>query len=141
MIVPTFREAENLPLLIQRISAVAQQQGWEPELLIMDDDSRDGSDRAVADAGVPWATLITRTADRGLSPAVLDGLRRAKGDYLFVLAADLSHPPEQIPDLPAALDGGADFAFGPRSVEGGGTDHNWGPFPCSTSPTLTFLPR
>jgi dolichol-phosphate mannosyltransferase len=139
MIVPTFREAENLPLLIRRISAVAQQHGWEPELLIMDDDSKDGSD--VADAGIPWASLITRPADRGLSLAVLDGLRRAKGDYLVVLDADLSHPPEQIPELIAALDGGADFALGSRYVEGGSTDHDWGLFRWLNSRIATFLAR
>jgi dolichol-phosphate mannosyltransferase len=141
MIVPTFREAENLPLLIGRIGAVAAQQGWEPELLIMDDNSQDGSDRAVTDAGVPWASLITRTADRGLSAAVLDGLRRAKGDYLIVLDADLSHPPEQIPELIAALDQGADFALGSRYVEGGSTDHDWGLFRWLNSRIATFLAR
>jgi dolichol-phosphate mannosyltransferase len=141
MIVPTFREAENLPLLIRRISAVSKQQGWDAEILIMDDDSRDGSDRAVADAGVPWARLTTRTADRGLSAAVLDGLRRATGDYLIVLDADLSHPPEQIPELIAALDGGADFALGSRYVEGGSTDHDWGLFRCLNSRIATLLAR
>jgi dolichol-phosphate mannosyltransferase len=141
MVVPTFQEAGNLPLLIQRVRSVAQQQGWEPELLIMDDDSQDGSDRAVAGTGVGWASLITRRTDRGLSPAVLDGLRRAKGDYLIVLDADLSHPPEQIPELIAALDGGADFALGSRYVEGGSTDHDWGLFRWLNSRIATFLAR
>jgi dolichol-phosphate mannosyltransferase len=141
MVVPTFQEAGNLPLLIQRVSSVAQQQGWEPELLIMDDDSQDGSDRVVAGTGVGWASLITRQTDRGLSPAVLDGLRRAKGDYLIVLDADLSHPPEQIPELIAALDGGADFALGSRYVEGGSTDHDWGLFRWLNSRIATFLAR
>ncbi|MDB5320923.1 MAG: hypothetical protein JWN40_2554 [Phycisphaerales bacterium] len=141
MVVPTFQEAGNLPLLIQRVTRVAQQQGWEPELLIMDDDSQDGSDRAVAGAGVGWASLITRHTDRGLSPAVLDGLRRAKGDYLVVLDADLSHPPEQIPELIAALDSGADFALGSRYVEGGSTDHDWGLFRWLNSRIATFLAR
>jgi dolichol-phosphate mannosyltransferase len=141
MVVPTFQEAGNLPGLIRRVAEVAQAQGWEPELLIMDDDSRDGSDQAVAGAGVPWAHLITRTTDRGLSPAVLDGLRRATGDYLVVLDADLSHPPEQIPELIAALDGGADFALGSRYVEGGSTDHDWGLFRWLNSRIATLLAR
>lgn len=141
IVVPTYREAANLPSLIERIHAVASEQRWEVELLIMDDDSQDGSRELIETRGAPWVQLITRTANRGLSAAVLDGLARARHDYLVVMDADLSHPPEAIPALLAAIDGGADFAVGSRFVDGGSTDDEWGFFRWLNSRVATLLAR
>src|SRR5207247_2034186 len=85
--------------------------------------------------------LLVRTANRGLSPAVLDGLRAARHDRLVVMDADLSHPPEKIPDLLAALEGGADFVIGSRYVPGGSTDAEWGLFRWLNSKLATLLAR
>jgi GT2 family glycosyltransferase len=75
--VPTYREVENLPFLIDRIAKVRQEYGLDLELLIVDDDSRDGTVELVASRPEEWLRLIVRTADRGLSLAVLEGLRQA----------------------------------------------------------------
>jgi dolichol-phosphate mannosyltransferase len=141
LIVPTYKEAANIPLLLSRVAKVAAGEDWQPELLFMDDDSRDGSGAAVANAGLPWAKLVTRTTDRGLSAAVLDGFRRATGDYLVCLDADLSHPPERIPEMIRALDDGADFALGSRYIQGGSTDDDWGLFRWLNSRVATWLAR
>lgn len=77
IVVPTYREAKNLPHLFDRIATVRQAEGLDLEVIVMDDDSRDGSDSVVASRDEDWIRLVTRTADRGLSPSVLDGLRRA----------------------------------------------------------------
>jgi len=125
VIVPTYREAENIPTLIERVDAVRLANGLSMEMLIVDDDSRDGSEQAVRDAGCDWVRLITRRAPRDLSGAVIDGLRLAEGDVLAVMDADLSHPPEALPEMLEALHRGGDFVIGSRYAAGGSTDADW----------------
>jgi dolichol-phosphate mannosyltransferase len=141
VIVPTYQEAGNIPLLIARLEAVRQARGLELELILSDDDSQDGTAQVVAQAGRPWVRLLVRTTNRGLGPAVLDGLRLARHDRLMVMDADLSHPPERVPDLIAALDEGADFVIGSRYIEGGTTDAEWGFFRWLNSKVATLLAR
>src|SRR5215468_1184233 len=114
VVVPTYREVENIPHLVDRLRAVREKTGRKIDLLFMDDNSRDGSEELVRAINLPWVKMVVRTADRGLSQAVLDGLRRLSADILVVMDGDLSHPPESIPDLIRALDHGADFAVGSR---------------------------
>jgi dolichol-phosphate mannosyltransferase len=128
VIVPTFREAENIPQLIERLRALREAIGLDLELLLMDDDSGDGSDRIVDSLALPWVRLVTRKTDHGLSNAVLEGLKRSDRDLVVVMDADLSHPPEKIPELLTALRNGADLAVGSRFTDGGSTADDWGPF-------------
>lgn len=124
---PTYREAENIPVLISRVKAVARAHRLEVELLVVDDRSDDGTAEAVRRAGEDWVTLVVREGARSLSLAVLEGLRRAKHEILLVMDADLSHPPEAIPRLLDALnEPGADFVLGSRYAPGGTTDPRWG---------------
>ncbi len=139
IIVPTYREADSIPDLVARLDEVRQQAGLEMNLLLMDDDSRDGSEDVVGSLGKDWVSLVVRTTDRGLSQAVLDGLARASGEYLVVMDADLSHPPEAIPAMLDALDGGADMAVGSRFVEGATTAESWGAFRQLNSKVATWL--
>lgn len=139
VVVPTYREVENIPLLVERLRIVRELMGRKLDLLFMDDDSRDGSAELVEKMNLPWVQLITRTSDRGLSQAVLDGLRRAKGDVLLVMDADLSHPPEVIPDMLQRLREGAEFVVGSRFTEGGTTDDDWGVFRWLNSRVATLL--
>lgn len=141
MIVPTYREALNIPLLLARIRAVREAHGIDLEVLFMDDDSNDGSVEAVAAFGEPWARIIVRNAQRGLSAAVLDGLRAATKDVVVVMDADLSHPPEKIPTLLLALEAEFRFVIGSRYVPGAGTDDAWGFFRWLNSRVATLLAR
>ena len=122
IVVPTFEEVKNLPELIDRISRVREQQGLTINVLIMDDNSGDGSVELIAARPEKWVQLIVRTGERGLSQAALDGLRRARGDMLVCMDADLSHPPEALPQMLRALEAGADFVIGSRYIAGGSTD-------------------
>jgi dolichol-phosphate mannosyltransferase len=140
-VVPTFREAESLPSLIERVAQLRQRTGLELELLIVDDDSRDGTEALIAARTEPWVQLFVRTSDRGLSKAVLFGLRKARGELLVVMDADLSHPPEVIPDMLAHLRTGADFVLGSRYVSGGTTAEGWGLFRFLNSKVATYLAR
>ncbi len=139
VIVPTFKEVENLPLLIDSLSNLRRDYSMDLELLIMDDDSRDGTEELVTGLGQTWIRLVIRTTDRGLSKAVCDGLERARGDVIVVMDADLSHPPESIPALVAPLLDGYDFTLGSRYVEGGSTSDDWGFFRWLNSRVATLL--
>lgn len=95
--------------------------GREWELVVVDDGSPDGTaDLAEALGRVHPVRVVRRAGKAGLASAVVAGFAAAKGDTLVVMDADLSHPPEVVPQLLAALDGGADLAIGSRYVKGGG---------------------
>jgi dolichol-phosphate mannosyltransferase len=141
VVVPTYKEALNLPHLIDRLGKVRAEHGLDLDVLIMDDDSRDGSAELVAARSEPWVRIVVRTADRGLSPSVLDGMKRGGGDVLVCMDADLSHPPEAIPRMLRKLEEGADFVIGSRYVEGGSTSDDWGFLRWLNSRVATLLAR
>ena len=139
--VPTYKEVENLPHLIARLDKVRQESGLALDMLIMDDDSRDGSAELIAGRPESWVKIVVRTSDRGLSPSVLDGMKRAEGEILVCMDADLSHPPEAIPHMLGKLDEGADFVIGSRYVKGGSTSDDWGFLRWINSRMATSLAR
>ena len=141
VIVPTYKEALNLPALVERLEAVRETHRLDLEMVIMDDDSRDGTVEAVACLDRDWVRLVVRTANRGLSAAVLDGFREARNEVFLVMDADLSHPPETIPEMLRQLQSGADFVLGSRYVAGGTTEEAWGVLRWINSKAATLLAR
>lgn len=127
IVVPTFREAENLPVLAERIKAALSGSGIEWELVLVDDDSRDGSEAVVEGLSqrLPVRLEVRRDPPRDLSRSVLRGIVLSRFDRVVVMDADLSHPPERIPDLVRALDGDCDMAVGSRYASGGRIDRGW----------------
>jgi len=144
IVVPTYRESENLPLLVPRIDAALRGADLSGEIVIVDDDSRDGSVEAVAalaEAGLP-VRIIVRQGERGLSTAVLRGFDESAGEYLLCMDADLSHPPEAIPGMVELLTSGqADFVLASRFCPGGSTDAEWGVFRWLNSKVAQLLAR
>ena len=129
IVVPTLREAANLEPLAERVAGALAGRGPAWEMLFVDDDSRDGSEAVAAGlaARLPVQMVVRRGGRPDLSRAVLDGIARSRHDRVVVMDADLSHPPERIPDLLAALDGGhCDMAVGSRYVAGASTAGDWG---------------
>lgn len=124
VIVPTYNERENLPVLIPAIL----RQGSEFDVLVVDDGSPDGTGQvaeamAAADGRVH---VLHRDRKQGLGRAYVAGFRfglEQAYDVMFEMDADLSHRPEDLPRLLAAIDD-ADVAIGSRWVPGGGTE-NW----------------
>lgn len=141
VVVPTLREAENIPPLLARLAAFRRESGLDLEVIFVDDRSRDGSAEAVAAAGHDWARLVERDGPPGLSAAVIDGFRLARHPYLVCMDADLSHPPEAIGAMLLALMAGAQFAIGSRYVPGGSTDDDWGWWRYFNSRVATALAR
>lgn len=144
IVVPTYKEAQNLPVLIERIHSVMDSIKRIYDLLIVDDDSQDGSDGIVADfaaRGYP-VRMVRRTGERGLSSAVVRGFTEATGDILVCMDADLSHPPEALPRLIQEVESqNVDFVIGSRYVPGAGTDEHWGMFRRLNSKVATWLAR
>lgn len=141
IIVPTYREAENIPHLLARIDGLRREYDITLEVLFMDDDSRDGSQEAVELSGYEWAQIIVRRGIRGLSPAVIDGFRAAQYSVLVCMDCDLSHPPEKIPQMVLELHAGHQFVIGSRYVPGGSTDDDWGFLRWLNSVLATLMAR
>jgi dolichol-phosphate mannosyltransferase len=140
VIVPTYREAENLPVLVPRIFAALEKSGLAGEIIIVDDNSPDATREVCAELSARYPVrLEVRTSERGLSSAVIHGLRQAQGEFLVVMDADLSHPPEKVPELVQALKNGADFVVGSRYVMGGATAGGWGLLRWLNSRAATLL--
>lgn len=127
VIIPTYNEKENMPLIIPRLSKVLKREKIAFEILVMDDNSPDGTGKEVKKLSrkYPEARCIVRKKDRGLSPSVIEGFEKSGGDVYLVMDADLSHPVEVVPKLYRAItEEGADVAVGSRHTKGGGIE-NW----------------
>jgi len=139
VVVPTYREVESLPHLIARLSPLrARFRGFE--LLVMDDDSRDGTEALLEKLALPWVRLIVRTENRGLSQAVVDGLALARYDTIVVMDADLSHPPEMLPRMVAETRA-HELVVGSRYVGGGKVDQGWSLLRWINSMVATLMAR
>jgi dolichol-phosphate mannosyltransferase len=126
VIIPTFNERENLPLIHRRLTEACP----GVHLLIVDDNSPDGTGKLadeLAQAEPGRTHVMHRTAKNGLGAAYLEGFAwgMSRGYSVLVeMDADGSHAPEQLHRLLDAVDTGADLAIGSRYVDGG-TVRNW----------------
>lgn len=127
LVVPTYREAENLRPLAEAVDASLTGRGYDYELLFVDDDSRDGSADVCAKLSERYPVrIVVRKGKRGLATAVVHGISVSSGDIIVVMDADLSHPPSAIPQLvEQLLSGESDFVLGSRYVEGGSIHEDW----------------
>ena len=101
IIVPVYKEADNISPLTQRIHSVMTNINEPYELIFVDDNSCDGTEKIIDTLvckGIP-VKIIIRKEKRGLSSAVICGFSEAKGEILICMDADLSHPPEAIRDM------------------------------------------
>ncbi|MBN1936433.1 MAG: glycosyltransferase, partial [Anaerolineae bacterium] len=121
VIVPTYNEAENLPLLVAEIVALPVQ----IDVVVVDDNSPDGTGQ-IADRLArqhPAVHVVHRAGKLGLGTAYIAGFKYAlAGDYdrIMSMDCDFSHHPRYIP---AILEKSAqvDLVIGSRYVRGGGT--------------------
>lgn len=126
-VIPTYNEAQNLPILI---SALLAQPIPNLNVLIVDDNSPDGTGDVadqLAREHPQQIAVLHRAGKEGLGKAYLQGFREALNrgaDVIGMMDADLSHPPDRLPALLAALDE-ADVAIGSRYVSGGSVDRDW----------------
>lgn len=127
MVLPTFNEAETIGGVISSVRAALSGAGLDHEIVVVDDDSPDGTATHVRRTyHSEEVRVIRRVGERGLSSAVRRGFEAADGETLICMDADGQHPPAVAPELVAAIDSGADVAVGSRRVGVGGVDDDWG---------------
>lgn len=119
VVLPTYNEALNIGGLIQAIIGQVQQ---PLEVIVVDDDSPDGTWQVVAEMAKAESRLhlIRRINERGLTSAIQAGIDAAQGEVIVWMDCDFSHPPELIPQLlEKVFSEGYDIAVASRYVEGG----------------------
>ncbi len=123
LVIPTYKESQNIPTLIQRLTQLLDTQIPNAyELIIVDDNSPDLTWEVAQNMAqkYPQLRVMCRKKERGLSTAVVRGWQVAKGEILGVIDADLQHPLETLLKLLAEIEKGADLAVASRHVEEGG---------------------
>ena len=143
IVVPTYGEADNLQPLTELISETLAAAGLSWELIIANDESGDATVEVCGRLeGEYPVRLLNRTANRGLSYAVIDGAELARGKVIVVMDADMSHPPAAIVEMVRLLEGDeADMVMGSRNVAGGRTDESWSLFRHLNTFVATSLAR
>lgn len=141
LIVPTLNESRNIVELLERISSALKTTDTvaAAEIIIIDDGSTDTTVALAKSAVLPYPVVVIERTVRGLATAVLAGFAAAKYEVVGVIDADLSHPPELIPDLLARLQN-ADVAVGSRNVPGGAVER-WPWYRKFSSQFATLLTR
>ncbi len=90
LIIPTYNEVENIQNLIPKVFG----NGMELEVILVDDNSPDGTYTVAKKFSQKFPLkAIKRTGQRGLSSAILEGMKYAKFDIIGVMDADFQHPP------------------------------------------------
>ena len=128
LVLPTLNEARNIESMILGVTEVLERSGIPYELIVVDDNSADGTWRLALDLceSLPNLRVMRRTLERGLATAVIRGWQASSGDVLGVIDADLQHPSDLLPKLWEIIQSGADLAVASRRMQGGGvSDWSW----------------
>jgi dolichol-phosphate mannosyltransferase len=107
LVIPAYNEQENIPTLLERVSAALAQTGKAFEVLIVDDGSTDDTPRLLQDAMKThaWLRVLRMARNGGQSAAFEAGFEAARGQVIATIDADLQNDPEEIPRLLPLLDG------------------------------------
>ena len=125
IILPTYNERENLPIIFYLIHKCLTEAKLDFEVVIVDDSSPDGT-LSVAEAiqksyGNKYVSIVSRAGKLGLGTAYVAGLKVAKGERIILMDADLSHHPKFIPQMIKLMDAdNVDIVTGTRYLPGGG---------------------
>jgi len=127
IVVPTYNEAENLPIVVERLFKLDIP---SLKLLIVDDNSPDGTGNIADSLALEHGgrmDVLHRTGKLGLGTAYIEGFKfclKDGAERIVQMDADFSHNPEKVTELLAQLDI-YDMAIGSRYIEGGSLDNEW----------------
>ena len=119
IVIPAYNEQSRIDAALERVMSCVEEQGWDAEVLVVDDGSTDET-AAVVELWMdrfPRLHLIQNPGNRGKGYSVRNGLLQAAGDIVMFTDADLSAPMEEANRLLAAIDAGADVAIGSRWLD------------------------
>ncbi|XP_053705768.1 dolichol-phosphate mannosyltransferase subunit 1 [Synchiropus splendidus] len=129
VLLPTYNERENLPLIIWLLVKYFGESGYKYEIIVIDDGSPDGT-LAVAEQlqtiyGEDKILLRPRAKKLGLGTAYIHGMKHASGNFIIIMDADLSHHPKFIPEfIEKQKEGNYDLVSGTR-YRGSGGVYGW----------------
>jgi dolichol-phosphate mannosyltransferase len=127
VIIPTYNEKENLPLLVKRLQALPLK---DLSILVIDDNSPDGTGALADELAAKYPGQISvmhRPGKLGLGTAYIAGFKQlipTGVDYIVQMDADFSHEPEKIVEFVAAVEGYG-VVLGSRYITGGSLDTSW----------------
>ena len=108
VIIPTYNESANLASLFRQFALLRNTWRLPVQLVIVDDDSPDGTSRIATDLGRDWnvpTRVVVRQGPRSMGEAIVQGLRESGTTLVAVMDADLSHPPSLLPLMVERLNG------------------------------------
>ena len=119
IVIPAYNEGARIERTLDRVMSCVEQQGWDAEVLVVDDGSVDETPAIVARwmETHPRLHLVKNEGNRGKGYSVRNGLLQAAGDVVMFTDADLSAPMEEAELLLAAIADGADVAIGSRWMD------------------------
>jgi glycosyltransferase involved in cell wall biosynthesis len=114
IVVPVYNEEDSLRPLHAELSAIAQQHGYELQIIFVDDGSRDGSWRVIQELSLADSRIqgIRFRRNFGKAAALSAGFKAARGELIFTLDADLQDDPAEIPRFIEKLNTGLDVVSG-----------------------------
>jgi dolichol-phosphate mannosyltransferase len=122
VVIPTFNEAANVPIIIERVAAALARDDWE--IIFVDDDSPDSTSAVAKGLGELDGRVrcIRRVGRRGLAGACIEGALSSQARYVAVMDADLQHDERLLPRMLSLLDQNqADLVIASRYMAGGAT--------------------
>ena len=127
VLLPTYNERDNLPIIIWLLVKYLDEAKLLYEIIIIDDASPDGTLEVAKKLqtiyGEDKIVLRPRAKKLGLGTAYIHGIKQAKGNYVVIMDADLSHHPKFIPDMVAKQkEADYDIVSGTRYALGGGVN-------------------
>jgi len=120
VVLPTYNERENIVKLITHIESVLKRKGLKAEIVVVDDNSPDGTARIVRKLNKKYRNIrvFVRPKKLGIGSAHLFGYQKAKGYIVIAMDTDLSHDPEQIVNMIEKINEGYDIVAGSRHMKG-----------------------
>ena len=119
IVIPAYNESARIERTLERVMACVEAQGWDAEVLVVDDGSRDATPQIIQSwmARYPRLHLVQNEGNRGKGYSVRNGLLQAAGEVVMFTDADLSAPMQEAELLMAAIAEGADVAIGSRWMD------------------------
>ena len=118
IILPTYNESQGIIQLVKEIKN--ELKGFESEIIIVDDDSRDNTAEVVQNyfKNSPEVRVFIKKENKGLAPSILHGIQKSTGSHILVMDSDFNHKPEYIPFMVHSLNYYS-FVTGSRFLYGG----------------------
>jgi dolichol-phosphate mannosyltransferase len=119
LLVPTYNEVQTIRNTLLVLDGLFQEWGYNVEIIVVDDDSKDGTYEEAIAANIKNCWIHVRKTNPDLSEAIVEGISLANSQYVCVTDADLQHEVEKIRDMYRKMLEGYDIVIGTRYAKGG----------------------